>query len=105
MYRADLSRRLGPAFADAAVDAAFESLDKPSYPAGWGTSPRPAPTSCEPCGTCGARTTAVRVVECTRDLLEYGKCMFQKPAPAKAYKPAHGGYPGTPTPRNPQPFC
>ena len=24
--------------------------------------------------------------------------------PAKAYKPAHGGYPGTPVMRNPQPF-
>lgn len=68
MYRADLSRRLGPAFADAAVDAAMDSLDKPGYPAGWGTSPRPAPT-------------------------------------AASYKPAHGGYPGTPVMRNPQPFC
>ena len=27
------------------------------------------------------------------------------PAPAKAYKPAHGGYPGTPVLRNPQPLC
>lgn len=45
MYHADLSRRLGPAFADAAEDAAMESLDKPGYPAGWGTSPRPAPTA------------------------------------------------------------
>ena len=43
MYRADLSRRIGPAFADAAVEAAMDSLDKPGYPAGWGTSPRPAP--------------------------------------------------------------
>lgn len=39
MYRADLSRRIGPAFADAAVDAAFDSPDKPGYPDGWGTSP------------------------------------------------------------------
>ena len=59
MYRADLSRRVGPAFADAAVDAAMDSLDKHGYPEGWGTSPRPAPT-------------------------------------AASYKPAHGGYPGTP---------
>ena len=39
MYRADLSRRIGPAFADAAVDAAFDSPGKPGYPDGWGTSP------------------------------------------------------------------
>jgi len=26
------------------------------------------------------------------------------PAPSKAYKPAHGGYPGTPVLRNPYPF-
>ena len=45
MYRADLSRRIGPAFADAAVDAAMDSLDKHGYPVGWGTSPRPAPTA------------------------------------------------------------
>lgn len=32
MYRADLSRRIGPAFADAAVDAAMDSLDKHGYP-------------------------------------------------------------------------
>ena len=66
--RQRLSRRIGHAFADAAVDAALDSLDKPGYPAGWGTSPRPAPT-------------------------------------AASYKPAHGGYPGTPKLRNPQPFC
>ena len=64
MNRDNLSRRLGPAFADAAMD----NLDKPSYPAGWGTSPRPAPT-------------------------------------AASYKPAHGGYPGTPMLRNHQPTC
>lgn len=67
MYRAYLSRRVGPAFANAAVDAAMDSLDKHGYPVGWGTSPRPAPTA--------------------------------------ASKPAHGGYPGTPVLRNPQPFC
>lgn len=50
-----LSRRGGPFFAALAT-----AQDKPAYPAGWGTSPRRAPT------------------------------------PAKAYKPAHGGYPGTP---------
>ena len=69
--RGRLSRRIGPAFADAAVAAALDSLDKPcypGYPAGWGTSPRPAPT-------------------------------------AASYKPAHGGYPGTPKLRNPEPFC
>lgn len=27
------------------------------------------------------------------------------PRPASSYKPAHGGYPGTPVLRNPQPFC
>ena len=63
-----LSRRIGPAFAAAAVDAALDGLDKPGYPAGWGTSPRHAPT-------------------------------------AANYKPVHGGYPGTPKLRNPQPFC
>lgn len=68
MNRANLSRRIGPAFADAAVAAALDSLDKPGYPAGWGTSPRPAPT-------------------------------------AASYKPAHGGYPGTPKLRNPEPSC
>lgn len=82
----NLSRRLGPVFADMAAN-----LD---YPAAWGTSPRRAPVSAKPCDTCGARTTAGRIVECTEDLLEYGKCMFPKPATAKEYKPAHGGYPG-----------
>ena len=67
-HRDNLSRRIGPAFADAAINAALDSLDKPGYPAGWGTSPRPAPT-------------------------------------AASYKPAHGGYPGTPKLRNPEPFC
>lgn len=54
-----LSRRLGPAFAAMATagTSLSDALDKPGYPAGWGTSPRCAPT------------------------------------PAKAYKPAHGGYP------------
>ena len=68
MNRDNLSRRLGPAFAEAAHLAAAESLNKPAYPAGWGTSPRVTPTSA-------------------------------------SYKPAHGGYPGTPVLRNPQPFC
>ena len=27
------------------------------------------------------------------------------PTPSKAYKPAHGGYPGTPMLRHPQQFC
>lgn len=40
-----LSRRIGLVFAEAAVEAALDSLDKPGYPAGWGTSPRPAPTA------------------------------------------------------------
>lgn len=56
----NLSRRVGPVFADMAAD--FD------YPAGWGTSPRPAPKSAE-------------------------------------YKPAHGGYPGTPVISNPQQVC
>ena len=56
----NLSRRVGPVFADMAANA--------DYPSGWGTSPRPAPT-------------------------------------AASYKPAHGGYPGTPKLRNPEPFC
>lgn len=68
MYTANLSPRHGPVSADAAVDAATKSLDKHGYPAGWGTSPRPAPT-------------------------------------AASYKPVHGGYPGTPVLRNPQPAC
>ena len=41
----DISRRVGPVFAEAAIGAALDSRDKPSYPAGWGTSPRPAPTA------------------------------------------------------------
>lgn len=36
-----LSRRIGLVFAEAAVEAALDSLDKPGYPAGWGTSPCP----------------------------------------------------------------
>ena len=63
--RDNLSRRVGPSFADMAIaaDAAYGY-----YPDGWGTSPRRAPT-------------------------------------AASYKPAHGGYPGTPVLRNPQPSC
>lgn len=53
MTHSNLSRRIGPVF------AAMLAQDKPAYPAGWGTSPRPAPKAAE-------------------------------------YKPAHGGYPGTP---------
>ena len=78
MYRADLSRRVGPAFADAAVDAALDTEDTHGYPAGWGTSPRPVQAN--------PQMVAIKV-------------------PAKAYKPAHGGYPGTPVLRNPQPSC
>ena len=59
--RAHLSRRVGPSFADMAIAADVAYW----YPAGWGTSPRRAPTSTN-----------------------------HKPSPAKAYKPAHGGYPG-----------
>ena len=46
----DISRRVGPVFAEVAINAALDSRDRPSYPAGWGTSPRPAPTaaSCKP---------------------------------------------------------
>ena len=35
----------------------------------------------------------------------WGTSPRRAPSPAKAYKPAHGGYPGTPVLRNPQPFC
>lgn len=59
MNRDYLSRRIGPAFADAAVAAAMESLDKPSYPAGWGTSPRPAPTAASYKPTHGGYPTAL----------------------------------------------
>ena len=58
MYRADLSRRIGPAFADAAVDAAMDSLDKHGYPVGWGTSPRPAPTAASDCREAGGLITS-----------------------------------------------
>ena len=63
--RARLSRRVGPAFADMAVAADAAPDAAPGYPDGWGTSPRRAPT-----------------------VTNY------KPIPAKAYKPAYGGYPG-----------
>lgn len=66
----DISRRVGPVFAEAAIDAALDSRDKPGYPAGWGTSPRPAPKS-----PANPQMAAIKV-------------------PAKAYKPTHGGYPG-----------
>ena len=66
----NLSRRVGPVFADMAAD--FD------YPAGWGTSPRRAPKA-----TANPQMAALKV-------------------PAKAYKPAHGGYPGTPVMSNPQ---
>ena len=74
MYRADLSRRIGPAFADAAVDAAFDSPDKPDYPDGWGTSPH------------------------LRRSLSKTRCAL-----SHSYKPAHGGYPDTPVMSNTQP--
>lgn len=66
-YTSYLSRRIGPAFAAEASAASLTSLvdalanpTPAQLPAGWGTSPRRAPS------------------------------------PAKAYKPAHGGYLGTP---------
>ena len=51
------------AMAELNVELAAES--KLTYPEGWGTSPRRAPTA-----------------------------TGHTPTPAKAYKPAHGGYPG-----------
>ncbi len=66
-----LSRRVGSAWASAALAADLDAMSKPinplhvyPYPDGYGVSPRPA----------------------------------------ASYKPAHGGYPGTPVLRNPQPF-
>ena len=48
-YTSYLSRRVGPAFADLAARASIEdALDNPTpapLPAGWGTSPRRAPTA------------------------------------------------------------
>lgn len=82
MYRADLSRRIGPAFADAAVDAAFDSPDKPGYPDGWGTSPHLRRSLSK--ATANPQMAALKV-------------------PSKAYKPAHGGYPDTPVMSNTQP--
>ena len=65
-----LSRRVGPAFAVEAIAASVaDAIDNPTpatMPAGWGTSPRRAPTAAT-----------------------------YKPSPAASYKPAHGGYPGT----------
>ena len=47
-YTRYLSRRVGPAFADLAARASLaDALDNPTpaqLPAGWGTSPRGAPT-------------------------------------------------------------
>ena len=57
----NLSRRVGPVFADMAANT--------DYPAGWGTSPRRVPEA-----TANPQMAALKV-------------------PAKAYKPAHGGYP------------
>lgn len=38
--------------------------------------------------------------------LPQGRGTSPRPATTAAnYKPAHGGYPGTPKLRNPQPFC
>ena len=39
----------------------------------------------QPCGGCGAQSPAERCIGCLHDF---------KPSPAKAYKPAHGDYPG-----------
>lgn len=65
MTHSNLSRRVGPFFAALAT-----AQDKPAYPAGWGTSPRRAPKA-----AANPQMAALKV-------------------PAKAYKPAHGGYPG-----------
>ena len=88
MYRADLSRRIGPAFADAAVDAAFDTQDKPGYPYGWGTSPHLRRSLSK---------TRCALSPSSPELLETRPGNPQMAAikvPAKAYKPAHGGYPG-----------
>lgn len=72
-HRSNLSRRLGPVFAEAALEAQEgpkTGQDKPAYPTGWGTSPRRAPKA-----AANPQMAALKV-------------------PAKAYKPAHGGYPG-----------
>lgn len=61
-YRSNLSRRLGPVFAEAALEA------------------QEAPQKAAPMAT-------------------------HQPVTARAYKPAHGGYPGTQKLRNPEPFC
>lgn len=67
-YRSNLSRRLGPVFAEMAAQAA---------------NAQQGPKS----GQQGAENHN------------------PMPAPSKAFKPAHGGYPGTPKLRNPEPFC
>ena len=33
------------------------------------------------------------------------RCLMYFPAPSQGYKPAHGGYPGTPVLSNPQTLC
>ena len=76
MYRADLSRRIGPAFADAAVDAAFDSPDKPGYPDGWGTSPH-----------------LRRSLSKTRCALSPSSPELLETRPGNT-QPAHVGYPG-----------
>ena len=70
-----LSRRVGCAHASAALAADLEDLSMPINPVR--VYPYPA-----------------------------GHGVSPRPAPtAASYKPAHGGYPGTPKLRNPEPFC
>ena len=90
-----LSRRVGSAHASAALAADLDDLSKPinpvrvyPYPAGHGVSPRPAPKD----------TSADEAARYTRQIMA-------AELHSKSYKPAHGGYPGTPVLRNPQPFC
>ena len=64
-HRSNLSRRLGPVFAEAALEAQ-EGIK----------TGQEAPQKAAPMAT-------------------------PQPVAAKAYKPAHGGYPGTPKLRNP----
>ena len=68
-HRSNLSRRLGPVFAEAALEAQ-EGIK----------TGQEAPQKAAPMAT-------------------------PQPVAARAYKPVHGGYPGTPKLRNPQPFC
>ena len=68
-HRSNLSRRLGPVFAEAALEA------QEGIKTGQEAPQKASPIAAPQLGT------------------------------SKAYKPAHGGYPGTTTLRNPQQDC